>query len=169
VSAASRLDGATAAEARDLLTRCCGSSRWVTAMLARRPFGSDDALLAIADEEWAGVGREDVLEALSHHPRIGASLDELRKKFASTASWSAGEQSGAAVAAEETLRALRDGNVAYEARFGHIFVVCATGKSAVEMLAILEARMPNDPAHEWKVAQEEQRKITRIRLEKLAS
>lgn len=166
---AAQLDRASEDEARAMLARCCGASRWVGAMMSRRPFGSDDALLRIADEEWSRMDREDVLEALSHHPRIGASLDELRRRYASTASWSAGEQSGAAAADDAVLRALREGNVRYEARFGHIFVVCATGKSASEMLALLEARLANDPEREWRVAQEEQRKITRIRLEKLAS
>lgn len=152
-----------------MLFRCCGSSRWARAMADRRPFDDDAALFAIADEEWRCAPRDEVLEALSHHPRIGASMDELRKKYASTASWSAGEQSGAAAADERTLAALRDANARYEAKFGHVFVVCASGKSAAEMLAILEARLGNDPEHEWKVAQEEQRKITKIRLEKLAS
>lgn len=163
------LDGASEADARAMLTRCCGASRWVEAMLARRPFGSLEALFAHADDAWSRASREDVLEALTHHPRIGADMDELRKRFASTASWSAGEQSGAASATEETLGALRDGNVRYEARFGHIFVVCATGKSAAEMLALLEARMPNDAATEIRVAQAEQGKITKIRLEKLTA
>ncbi len=152
-----------------MLTRVCGSSRWVDGMLTRRPFGTDDALFASADEVWATATREDVLEALTHHPRIGANMDELRKKFASTATWSAGEQQGASSASEETLSALRDGNVRYEQRFGHIFVVCATGKSAAEMLALLEARMPNDADTEIRVAQAEQGKIIRIRLEKLTS
>jgi 2-oxo-4-hydroxy-4-carboxy-5-ureidoimidazoline decarboxylase len=169
VSAADILDRASEKEARAMLARCCGASRWVEGMLARRPFGSDDALLAAADAVWAEASRDDVLEALSHHPRIGASLDELREKFASTATWSAGEQAGAAAASEDTLAALRDGNVRYEARFGHIFVVCATGRTAAEMLALLEARMPNDPEVEIRVAAAEQGKITRIRLAKLGA
>lgn len=163
------LDAATEDDARAMLTRCCGSSHWVEGMLTRRPFGSSEALFRVADEVWATASREDVLEALTHHPRIGANMDELRKKYASTATWSAGEQSGAAAASEETLSALRDGNVRYEARFGHIFVVCATGKTAAEMLALLEARMPNDAETEIRVAQAEQGKITKIRLEKLTA
>lgn len=151
-----------------MLTRCCGAARWVTGMLTRRPFGSDDALFAAADEVWSAATRDDVLEALTHHPRIGANMDELRKKFATTASWSAGEQSGASSASEETLTALRDGNLRYEARFGHIFVVCATGKTAAEMLALLEARLSHDADEELRVAQQEQGKITKLRLEKLA-
>jgi 2-oxo-4-hydroxy-4-carboxy-5-ureidoimidazoline decarboxylase len=168
VTAAAALDRASEPEARAMLVRCCGASRWVRAMLARRPFESDEALHRAADEEWAKMEREDVLEALTHHPRIGASLEELRKKYATTASWSAGEQSGAAVASEDVLRALRDGNVRYQARFGHIFVVCATGKTAAEMLALLEAREGNDPETEIRVAAAEQGKITHLRLEKLA-
>lgn len=167
--AASLLDRASEMDARAMLTRCCGSSRWVDGMLARRPFGSDEALFAAADQVWSAATREDVLEALTHHPRIGANMDELRKKFASTATWSAGEQSGASGASEETLSALRDGNVRYEERFGHIFVVCATGKTAAEMLVLLEARMPNDAETEIRVAQGEQGKIIKIRLEKLTS
>lgn len=163
------LDRAPRDEARAMLFRCCGSSRWADAMADRRPFGDDAALYAIADEEWSCASRDEVMEALSHHPRIGASMDELRKKYASTASWSAGEQSGASAASEATLRALAEANTRYEAKFGHVFVVCATGKTAEEMLAILGTRMHNDPDTECTVAREEQRKITKIRLEKLGA
>jgi 2-oxo-4-hydroxy-4-carboxy-5-ureidoimidazoline decarboxylase len=162
------LDDARADAAGERLRRCCGSTRWVNGMLARRPFLSDEALLRAADEVWAEAGPVDVLEALSHHPRIGASLEELRRRYASTADWSAGEQAGAAEAGEETLRALRDGNLAYEARFGHVFVVCATGKSAAEMLALLRERMSNDPWTELRAAAAEQAKITRLRIQKLS-
>jgi len=168
VNAAAKIDAATEGEARELLARCCGSTAWVRAMIARRPFGSDAKLFEAADEAWAKVDRAGVLEALAHHPRIGENMDALRAKYASTAAWAANEQAGAARASEETLLALRDANVRYEARFGHVFVVCATGKSAGEMLAILEARMPNDPDTELRVAAEQQHLITRIRLEKIA-
>jgi 2-oxo-4-hydroxy-4-carboxy-5-ureidoimidazoline decarboxylase len=168
VSAASAIDSASDDEARALLLRCCGARGWAERVLARRPFGSDAALFAAAEAAWAEASRDDVLEALAHHPRIGDSLDELRKKYASTASWAAGEQAGAQAASEETLEALRDGNRAYEARYGHIFVVCATGKTASEMLALLRARMNNDPGDELQIAAAEQAKITRLRLEKLA-
>ena len=162
-----KIDALSDVEAREALTRCCGASRWVEGMLARRPFGTRDALYTAADEVWAGVERADVLEAFEHHPRIGADLAALREKFAATESWSAGEQSSVVGADERVLEALRDGNVAYEARFGHIFIVCATGKSAAEMLALLEARMGNDPDEELRIAAGEQAKITRIRLDKL--
>lgn len=151
-----------------MLERCCGASRWVDAMLARRPFGDDARLVSIADAEWARMEGDDVREALTHHPRIGADLDELRKRYGSTASWAMAEQAGAGAAGEATLVALRDGNLRYEARFGHIFVVCATGKTAAEMLALLEARMANEPDVELAVAAAEQAKITKIRLEKLS-
>lgn len=167
--AARKLDAMDREAAREALTRCCGARRWVEGMLERRPFGTDEALMAAADEVWARMERDDVLEAFTHHPRIGASLDELRARFASTSAWSAGEQSGSLGASEETLRALRDGNAAYEARFGHIFIVCATGKSAEEMLAILNARMSNGPDEELRVAAAEQAKITKLRLAKLGT
>lgn len=167
MSVASVLGDASQEEARAALTRCCGASRWVEGMLARRPFADDDAVFAAADEVWAGAQRDDVLEALTHHPEIGANLDALRERYASTATWSAGEQGAVAAADEETLVALRDGNVAYRKRFGHIFVVCATGKSAAEMLGLLQARMGNDPKDEIWVAAGEQGKIARLRLEKL--
>lgn len=168
MSAAETLDRASEEEAEAMLTRCCGASRWVRGMLERRPFGSDAALHEAADLVWADMAPSDVLEALSHHPRIGADLDELRKKYGSTASWAASEQQGAQAADEATLIALRDGNVRYEARFGHLFVVCATGKNAAEMLALLEARMSNEADAELRVAAAEQSKITHLRLEKLA-
>lgn len=155
------------AEASAALTRCCGASRWVQGMLERRPFGSAEALHRAADEVWATMERADVLEAFDHHPRIGADLGALREKFASTADWSGGEQASVAEASEATLHALRDGNVAYEARFGHIFIVCATGKTAAQMLALLEARLPNEPADELRIAAAEQAKVTHLRLDKI--
>ena len=161
----SALDAMDEDEARAELTRSCGASHWVEGMLRERPLG--DALLDKAREVWATMERDDVLEAFTHHPRIGADLAKLREKFAATEAWSAGEQSGAMSADEDTLRALRDGNLAYEARFGHIFIVCATGKSAAEMLSLLEARMDNDPDEELAVAAAEQMKITELRLHKL--
>lgn len=164
---AAALDAMSEADARAALIRCCGASRWVEAMLARRPFGSEEALLRNAREAWREMERSDVLEAFEHHPRIGADLDALRDRFTSTKEWSAGEQSSVRSASEETLRALRDGNLAYEERFGHIFIVCATGKSADEMLALLEQRMDHAPDQELAVAAAEQMKITELRLHKI--
>ena len=165
MSDAKALDSMTEDEARAALARCCGASRWVEAMLARRPLGRD--LVRHAREVWSTMERADVLEAFDHHPRIGADLASLREKFAATREWSASEQGAVTEASEQTLEALRDGNVAYEARYGHIFIVCATGKSAAEMLRLLEARMNNEPAEELALAAAEQMKITELRLEKL--
>ena len=151
------------------LTRCCGATRWVQGMLARLPFASATALFAAAIEIWAQLGPEDYREAFSHHPEIGSNLEELRQKFAHTASWSEAEQSSAMSASEATLRALRDGNQAYRERFGYSFIVCATGKSAEEMLALLQARLKHAPDLELGIAAAEQAKITHLRLEKLES
>lgn len=166
MDALKRLNEGPAADRRAELLRCCGSSRWAEAMTARRPFRDREALLAAADEVWWGLGESDWREAFGHHPKIGDAA-ALRTRFASTRQWAAGEQAGAENATEETLVALADGNRAYEERFGYIFIVCATGKTAEEMLALLRARLPNDPKDELRVAALEQARITRIRLEKL--
>ena len=109
----------------------------------------------------------DFLEAFSHHPKIGASLDLLREKFASTHGWSSAEQSAVTGASEETLAALRDGNIRYEKKYGFIFIVCATGKSAAQMLEILNSRMNHSYEQELQIAAKEQAKITHLRLEKI--
>jgi 2-oxo-4-hydroxy-4-carboxy-5-ureidoimidazoline decarboxylase len=112
--------------------------------------------------------REDWLEAFAGHPRIG-DLESLRSRFGSTAHLAAGEQAGARAASDKVLRALAQGNEEYESRFGHIFIVCATGKSADEMLAILQQRLGNAPAVELEIAAGEQRKITRLRLARMVA
>lgn len=154
--------------AREALLKCCGSSRWADAMVASRPFPSMDALHAAATAKWNALGTEDFLEAFSHHPRIG-DINSLRAKFASTAAWAGEEQKGTAAASEKTLAGLAQGNKDYEAKFGHIFLVCATGKSADEMLRILESRLGNDARAEMAIAAGEQAKITKLRLDKLFS
>ncbi|MFI5362673.1 MAG: 2-oxo-4-hydroxy-4-carboxy-5-ureidoimidazoline decarboxylase [Elusimicrobiota bacterium] len=154
------------AEARAELLRCCGSTFWAEETARRRPFADKAAVLAAADAAWGWAVEKDWLEAFSHHPRIGGK-DALRAKFAATKAWAEGEQSAVAAAGEETLDALEKGNAYYESRFGFIFIVCATGKSAVEMLSLLRARLPNERAHELRIAAAEQAKITKIRLEKL--
>ena len=152
--------------ARAELLRCCGCARWADAVLAGRPYGDKAALLAASDAAWGRAGEAEWREAFSHHPRIGGK-DALREKFAATRAWAKGEQSGAAAASEAVLDALAAGNAAYERKFGHIFIVCATGKSAAEMLDLLQSRMTNDAASELRLAAGEQNKITKIRLEKL--
>ena len=156
-------------ELRAQLLVCCASERWVDAMLASdtRPFASAAALHEAAASAWAGAGREDRLQAFAAHPRIGEQ--SLREKFGDGqhAKWASGEQAGAAGASAETIGALAANNDAYFARFGYVFLVCATGKTAEQMLELLLQRLPNDDAVEIDVAAAEQAKITDIRLDKL--
>lgn len=159
------LDRPTLAEQ---LHKCCGATRWVERMLDVFPVADKDTLLDHADRIWHNLGPDDYREAFTHHPKIG-DLNGLREKFASTSAWAAGEQGRVAQASDETLRALAQGNADYEQKFGYIFIVCATGKSADEMLQLLRQRLPNNADQEIRVAADEQRKITRIRLEKLLS
>jgi 2-oxo-4-hydroxy-4-carboxy-5-ureidoimidazoline decarboxylase len=161
-----QINESSVAAASDLLRRCCGSARWVERMVARRPFDSMAALRTAADEVWSGLERTDYLEAFEHHPRLGADPARLRERFAAAA-WSAQEQSQVALADARTLEALREGNAAYEARFGFVFLVCATGKGARDILALLEQRIGNDPETELRIAVAEHAKITRLRLDKL--
>lgn len=149
--------------------RCCGSSRWARQMAAARPFGSVEAMAGTADAIGAVLDRADWLEAFAAHPTIGAGTDKAGKaaQAGQAARWSDEEQAGVADAAERTTRRLADANRDYEARFGYIFIVCATGKTADEMLALLEARLRHDAGEELPIAAEEQRKITRLRLRKL--
>ncbi len=144
--------------AAGLLRRCCSSERWVEQMVAGRPYLDDATLLDAADRVWWDLGRADWLEAFRAHPRIGERGADA---------WSQREQSGVAGAATDARRRLEDGNQAYERRFGHVYLVCATGRSATELLTDLERRLSNDPARELRVAAAEQAKITRLRLEKL--
>jgi len=141
------------------LLRCCGSSRWAAAMTAARPFETVDAMQTRGSAMWSSLGREDWLEAFAAHPKIG----EQRKVSA----WSQAEQAGMQSADSASRTRLAVLNAEYEARFGYIFIVCATGKSPAEMLSMLEARLPNDADRELPIAAEEQRKITALRLDKL--
>ena len=161
-----RLNEATPQAARASLLRCCGSSRWAEEMADRRPFSDADALLEAAATLWQGLDQADWREAFAAHPKIG-DLHSLRDKFASTADLAVAEQAGVGTATEEVLTALARGNSAYEARFGYIYIVSAAGKSADELLALLEARLGNEPGEETSIAAGEQQKITALRLEVL--
>jgi len=152
--------------AREHLMRCCGSRSWVEAMLRQRPFRDAAHLYQCASGCWRELKREDWLEAFSHHPRIGEprsgpALDAKQRQ------WAQREQSGAAEADASVQAALAEGNRQYQAKFGHVFLVCATGKSGAQMLALLRERLANDAETELAVAAGEQEKITRLRLEKL--
>jgi 2-oxo-4-hydroxy-4-carboxy-5-ureidoimidazoline decarboxylase len=166
MDALQRLNELGVEEARAELLRCCGSSRWATAMTARRPFPSPAALFEAADAVWQGQDETAWREAFAHHPKIG-DREALRSHFAATAAWADDEQSGARAVAEDVLLALALGNADYERRFGYIFIVCATGKTAPEMLGLLRERLANPPDDELRVAAGEQAKITRLRLQKL--
>jgi 2-oxo-4-hydroxy-4-carboxy-5-ureidoimidazoline decarboxylase len=158
-----RLDEADAEEARLLLARCCGARAWVEGMMARRPFGDRATLLAAAREVWLALAPGDWREGFAHHPKIG-DREALRQRFAATGHLSEREQAGVDSATDGVISALAGANRAYQERFGYIFIVCATGKSAGEMLAMLEERMRNDPGTEIRVAADEQARITEIRL-----
>jgi allantoicase len=156
------------------LLRCCGSTRWARQMTAARPFADSVSLAATADIIWRSLGRSDWLEAFAAHPRIGAS-----DAFAAAGRpqsgglrggdqrWSRQEQAGVAAGSNEVRQRLVQRNRDYETRFGYIFIVCATGKSADEMLALLESRLTHDSDDELRIAAEEQRRITALRLAKL--
>ena len=150
------------------LTKCCGSSSWVNGMTEMFPFKNEIELLRIAEEIWFQCNEDDWLEAFEHHPKIG-DINSLKEKFASTAKWAAGEQAGVNQTNEETLRKLSEGNKLYEDKFGFIFIVFASGKSAEEMLELLESRINNSRDEELKNAMMEQNKITQLRLQKLLS
>jgi len=136
-------------------------------MVAARPFDGVDALLENADRVWQALSEDDWLEAFASHPRIGVQT-EAGARASRSANWSAEEQSGVTGASGETIEALADLNRRYDARFGFIYLVCATGRTAGEMRALLETRLHNDQATELRTAAEEQRRITAIRLLKLA-
>jgi allantoicase len=161
-----RLNALTPRAATSALADCCGAPDWVRRMRERRPFETVDELLRTADLVWDDLGREEWLAAFRHHPEIGAARGE-RAQSAVGAAWSAQEQAGVATTGDDTRAALVAGNAVYRERFGFVFLVCATGRTAEEMLALCRARLGNDPERELLVAAEEQRKITRLRLEKL--
>lgn len=152
--------------ARRNLIHCCGSTRWVDAMIARVPFEGPKHLYDCASDCWRALRRDDWLEAFSRHPRIGEAPGK-RPLDAAERNWAEKEQSGAAAAGDPVRAALAEGNREYEARFGYVFIVCATGKSGEEMLSLLRMRLKNEPEAELAVAAAEQEKITRIRLERL--
>jgi allantoicase len=148
------------------LLDCCDANKWAEQVVAQMPFTSAAQLLEAADKVWAGLQRDDWLEAFRHHPVIGEKQAKA-KQSANARRLSAGEQSASQKGPPETLAALAAANREYHAKFGHVFLICATGKSSEEILKNLQQRLSNDSEAELRVAAEEQRKITRLRLEKL--
>jgi allantoicase len=157
------LNSLPAAQAHQLLASCCAARAWVERMAAGRPYADVDALLGASDRAVRELGRDGLAEALSAHPRIG----ERAAGASAEAAWSRDEQAGVGTAAGEVRAALEEGNRAYEERFGHVFLIRASGRSAEEMLAALRQRLGNDPDTERGVVAEELREITRLRLERL--
>jgi 2-oxo-4-hydroxy-4-carboxy-5-ureidoimidazoline decarboxylase len=156
-------------ERRAALSNCCGSSLWVNEMMKHYPFNSEEELFQKAGEVWfEQCDEKDWLEAFTHHPKIG-DLKSLEEKFAATKTWAATEQASVQKADAVTIAELAHGNEEYENKFGFIFIVCATGKSAEGMLRLLENRLPNSYDEEIKIATQEQAKITNLRLQKLLS
>ncbi len=151
-------------EAESALMDCCGSARWAASVASRRPYPTVEALCKAADSVWWKLDRADWLEAFSHHPQIG---DKSASGSESARQWAASEQAGARVATDDVKARLARANRAYFEKFGYIYIVCAAGKTAEGMLAILNQRLQNDLASEISIAAEQQRLITRIRLDKL--
>ncbi|HQU55962.1 MAG TPA: 2-oxo-4-hydroxy-4-carboxy-5-ureidoimidazoline decarboxylase [Chitinophagaceae bacterium] len=148
------------------LFNCCGATRWVKKMMQAFPFENKEALLNAAKKNWQACSENDWLEAFQHHPRIG-DVKSLAKKFSDTAHWAKNEQGAVEAAPLKTIEALAEGNRLYEEKFGFIFIVCATGKSAAAMLQLLGDRLKNERNEELKIAAAEQEKITELRLQKL--
>ena len=146
--------------------KCCGSKNWARKLTSARPFASLNELIAEAERAWWSLDSEDWLEAFHSHPKIGE-----KKAAAPTAvearQWSEAEQSGIRDSTQQTLDALAKLNQTYEEKFGYIFIVCASGKSSEEMLAMLRERLNNNAADELRIAAGEQAKITQLRLRKL--
>jgi len=156
-----RLNGLPDGAAREELLACCSSARWAAEVASGRPFASADEIIARSDAAVARLTQADLEQALAGHPRIGG------RPRAGTAAWSRQEQAGVEAADQAIVGALAEGNEAYERRFGHIYLVCATGRSGAELLALLRERLGNDPAAEWDVVRRELGQINRIRLRKL--
>ena len=153
-------------KAHHLFMQCCTSERWVKKMVSGRPYIDCNSLRETADQYWDQMTEQDYLQAFEGHPKIG-DVNSLNAKYANTKELASGEQAGANRASDQTIIALADENRAYEEKYGFIFIVCATGKGAEDMLNLLRDRLKNDRHRELGIASEEQRKILHLRLEKL--
>lgn len=160
-----RWNGLQSDQAEEEILPCCGSRAWARGMAARRPIADEDSLFAASDAIWKGLPETDWMEAFKSHPRIGDSPSPAPGAPRSRA-WSREEQRMVGTATEDVKAALAEGNRAYEQRFKHIFIVCATGKSPREILAILRQRLGNDETTEIGEAAEQQRQIAQLRLRK---
>ncbi|MEM9365126.1 MAG: 2-oxo-4-hydroxy-4-carboxy-5-ureidoimidazoline decarboxylase [Planctomycetota bacterium] len=159
------LNGLSVRDAAFLLSGWCGAQAFVTGMEKQRPFFSCDGIHTVADQVLDKLTDEDWLEAFAAHPRLG-DLESLKMKYAGNREWSAGEQSGVRSADDRVLTELAERNEAYFQRFGFIFILKATGKSAREMLEAIRSRINNQREREIKIAAEQQRLITHLRIDK---
>jgi 2-oxo-4-hydroxy-4-carboxy-5-ureidoimidazoline decarboxylase len=148
------------------LNSCCTSTKWQSEVAKQRPFKDLNNLFSLQEKSWLALEKKDFLEAFDGHPKIG-DVSSLKKKYAHTKDLAEGEQSGVNSASDEVVSELSKLNLEYDDKFGYIFIVCATGKSALEMLNLLKERIENEPEVELRIAAIEQAKITKIRLEKL--
>lgn len=155
------LNAAPAQQLRSKLRSCCAAASWVDRILAGRPYPDEAALHAASDDATAGLDDAGLVEALAGHPRIG------ERATGAHSAWSRQEQAGASAADDDVHAQLAEANAAYEARFGHVYLVCATGKGATELLAICRSRLGNEPSVEQEVVRSELAKINRLRLGKL--
>lgn len=169
MSGVETLNALPTSEATAGFLRTCGCARWAAEMAAARPFVDAEAVFATARERWRTATKAELLEAFSHHPRIGDPGSAKTANDEKGHAWASKEQAGAATATDDVKLALAAKNRAYDAKFGHVYLVCATGKSAEEMLAILTERLDHDADQELAIAAGEQEKITRIRLERWLS
>ena len=156
-------------DCRKALFSCCGSTKWVEEMLSYRPFPTKEDLQDKAGKLFKGCNHEDWLEAFSHHAKLGGRSKMEQRAKKNLTQWEKQEQAGTAMANDALLIELEEANIEYENKFGFIFLLCATGKSAVEMLESIYERLPNELNNELSIAMEEQNKITKLRLEKLLS
>jgi 2-oxo-4-hydroxy-4-carboxy-5-ureidoimidazoline decarboxylase len=163
-----RWNGLRPEEAAEEILPCCGSKAWARKMAARRPILNEVDLLAAGDQAWNSLPESDWLEAFRSHPRIG-ELHSPASAPARSAAWSGEEQRRVGTSTEDVKAALAEGNRAYEQRFNRIFIICATGKTATEILETLERRLRNDGAAELHEAAEQQRQIAQLRLKKWLS
>ncbi|MBK8552640.1 MAG: 2-oxo-4-hydroxy-4-carboxy-5-ureidoimidazoline decarboxylase [Ignavibacteria bacterium] len=151
---------------KDLFSKCCGSEKWIGKMVSAGQFSTREEMTERSQRIWYSLDECDWLEAFRHHPKIG-DMESLKRKFSATQDLAENEQSSVKEASAEILFELAKYNEDYEKKFGYIFIVCATGKSAEEMLSLIKERIKNDPETEIRIAMEEQNKITKLRLEKL--
>ena len=160
------LNSLTAEDAAQELRQCCGSRRWAEQMSTERPYSTLDALITHANQVWWSLTPDDWLEAFRSHPKIGEKKPG-DKVSAQSRQWSGQEQAGVSSASQDMVDSLASLNLAYEQRFGFIFIICATGKTSDEMLAALQDRLQHDSDTELRLAAAEQAKITELRLKKL--